>query len=508
MRINLPVIITLFLSIVLRVFLVFRDSVPFAYDMGRDLLYAKDIAFYHNLTLIGPAASIWGVYFGPFWFYFLTIPILISQHPYSAVFASASTIVATGALAYFLLKKYLTPFYALALSIIILFNATTINISTFAFHANLLPLLTLLLIYFCFLAVVKNALFLSGAFFAASLMFHADPAPAVVFSSVPPAVFFAYKIYQKKHLLKTITASVAAYALPFVPHILFELRNSFTQTKSAIAYFSGSNPSLSGQLPFSDRITNRISIFADFISAAFAQNNMFLTLALVIFVFVGLYQFHKTAKDKNLKVLFGISVLTFVFTYFIYTVAITVEIKNWYLHSYTVIFALFLTFALISLKRIKLLLPLFLIGFISVNAYPFLNPQREKKASDPANLKNQLIAIDSIYQDAQKQEFSAYVFTPSIYDYHYQYIFWWYGEKQKKGLPQEFSYLPSQPKYVHGKDEYQNTPGKSDLVYLIIEKSQENPFYTKEEWLKKFEGYNTVWLHDVNGAITVQRRQK
>lgn len=509
MRINLPVIITLFSSIVLRVFLVFRDSVPFAYDMGRDLLYAKDIAFYHNPTLIGPAASIWGVYFGPFWFYFLSIPILISQHPYSAVFASASTIIATGALGYFLFKKYLTPLYALAFSIIILFNATTINISTFAFHANLLPILTLLLIYFCFLSVIKNPLFLSGAFFTASLMFHADPAPAVAFSFVPPAVFIAYKMHRSKHLLKTAAASVFAYTLPFIPHILFELRNNFTQTKSLLAYFSGSNPSLSGQLPLADRITNRISIFVDFISATFIKSNKFFTFALIVFVAIGLYRFHKTKKDKNLKVLFWICVLTFVLTYAIYTVAITVEIKNWYLHSYTVIFALFLTFALISFKKYKLLLPIFLIVFIFVNVYPLLNVQSKRSAiSDPANLKNQLNAVESIYQDSKSQKFSVYVFTPSIYDYNYQYLFWWYGQKRNYGLPQEFSYLPNQPKYVYGKDEYQNTPGKSDLIYLIVEQSQQNPFYKKEEWFKKFEGYNTVWQHEINGAITVQKRQK
>ena len=106
MKSKLPLVIIVLAATLLRIYLITRDSVPFAYDMGRDLLWAKDISFYHIPTLIGPAASIWGVYFGPLWYYFLSIPLLISGgNPLSAVFVTASTIILTGALAYFLFFK-------------------------------------------------------------------------------------------------------------------------------------------------------------------------------------------------------------------------------------------------------------------------------------------------------------------------------------------------------------------------------------------------------------------
>src|SRR3989344_2754944 len=198
MQKNISIILVLTLAILLRIYLIIRDSVPFAYDMGRDLLWAKDISFYHIPTLIGPAGSIWGVYFGPLWFYFLSIPLLISGgHPISAVYFTASTIILTGALAYFLFFKYIGKRLAFILAIIILFSAALINISTFAFHANLLPLLTFLTIYFCFLAIVKNPIYISLSFLFVSLMFHADPAPAVVFTSIPMFVFWFFKLYKK-----------------------------------------------------------------------------------------------------------------------------------------------------------------------------------------------------------------------------------------------------------------------------------------------------------------------
>src|SRR3972149_5103487 len=113
MREKILLLVILLAAAVLRVFIIVRDSVPFAYDMGRDLLWAKDIAFYHIPTLIGPAASIWGVYFPPLWYYLLAIPLLLSGgHPLSAVYTTAAIITLTGILAFSFFKKYLGNFYA------------------------------------------------------------------------------------------------------------------------------------------------------------------------------------------------------------------------------------------------------------------------------------------------------------------------------------------------------------------------------------------------------------
>src|SRR3989344_7389979 len=108
------IIIAAVAATIFRVYLIFRDSIPFAYDMGRDLIWTKDIAFYKIPTLIGPAGSIWGVYFGPLWFYFLSIPLFLSGgNPISAVYASLVTVVAAGFLAYFLFKNYFSYKYSL-----------------------------------------------------------------------------------------------------------------------------------------------------------------------------------------------------------------------------------------------------------------------------------------------------------------------------------------------------------------------------------------------------------
>ena len=112
-------------------------------------------------------------------------------------------------------------------------------------------------------------------------MFHADPAPAVVFTFFPIIIFIIFKLY-KKRPVQTLLSSLVLYLVPFLPQILFELRNDFIQTKSLIAYFSGNNPSLSGQLPVVERFFNRIQVFFEFFTSSFSPENILLSTVLII----------------------------------------------------------------------------------------------------------------------------------------------------------------------------------------------------------------------------------
>ncbi len=499
----------LVLSALIRIYLITFYSVPFAADMGRDLLWSKDISFYHIPTLIGPAGSIWGVYFGPFWFYLLSVPLWLTQgNPLSAVYTTCLIILACGLLSYIFFKNYLGKKYIYILPIIILFNANLISVSTFAFHANVLPTLTLLMIYFCFLAVIKSPYYLSLSFFAVSLMFHADPAPAVVFSFVPFCCFFVFKLYKNKKILKIICLSTVAYLIPFLPQILFELRNNFTQTRSLISYISGNNPSLSGQLPFLERIPNRFAVYFDFIKSGFAGNNNLLAITLFVLVIYGLFKFLKNEKDYKALVLYKISALAFITSFLIFSLIITVEIKGWYLFGISTIVALLIFFALIGLKN-RIIVVLFLCLFVSVNCIHILNIKANQSVKhDPALLSNQLNAISLIYNLSQNEPFSVYVFTPSIYDYNYQYLFWWIGNIKNKDLPEDFAYLPEKPDYVRNKSIYAKDGKVSKTVFLIIEQTKENPYYTSSNWLKNFDDYKLVWEHDINQAVKIQKRIK
>lgn len=501
-------------AVFLRIYLTIRDSVPFALDMGRDLLWSKDISFYGIQTLLGPWASIWGVYFPPFWFYFLSIPLRISGgHPLSAVSVTAATIITTGLLAFLLFKKDLSKFYALSLSIFILFSATLTNISTFAFHANVLPILTLSFIYLIYLAKIKNPQFFAAAAFVIGLMYSADPAPAVVMTLVAATLFIYFKFYKSKNLKKLAFTSAIAYAIPLSPNILFELRNNFVQTKALIAYFKGDNPSLAGQLPLFERVANRVDLFFEFTKASFAGNNALLTFLILSLLVFGMINFFKKKKqsfsahlNENLDILLKINLLTIIVSFLVLTLLITVEIKIWYLYGLSIPIAFLIATAIYAIKN-KILSLLFITIFVTTNILPFFKDERIRLAKqDPAQLSNQMKAVNLIYQDATNTDFSVYVFTPAIYDYPYQYLFWWQGQAHGRGLPLDFAYLPNQPDYIKNKNIYAPNAQISENLYLIIENALENEFYTKNDWLKNFQDFKLVWEEDINSAITVQKR--
>lgn len=500
--------LTVFAALILRVFLIWPNSVAFASDMGRDLLWTKDIAFYHTPTLIGPAASIWGVYFQPFWYYFLSLPLLITNgNPVSAVYATSFAIIGTGILGYLFFRNQLGKINAFIFAIAVMFCGELVNISTFAFHANMLPVLTLLVIYFCFLAVIKNTYFLVFSALFSSLMFSADPAPAVVIFPLPILVFLIFKLYKRPEKIKTFIFYVFSYTLPFTPQIIFELRNNFIETHSLINYFLGKNPSLSGHLPFFQRIPDRTLLLLNFLQNNFAGQSTVVAVVLLTFILIGNYLFIKNNKNQKISVLYKINIIALLTTIFIYTFLITVEIKNWYLEGLTVNIVFLITFAVMGSKLKKRLVPIFLTIYLMINLSPFLKTSRlEQLKNDPALLSNQLTAINQIYQDKEKQ-FSVYVYTPSIYDLNYQYLFWWQGIRQKRGLPDDFAYLPYKPSYVRNKDVYFQAKN-TDVIYLIIENAAENEFYTSKSWKTNFNDYKIAWSRKINEAIILEKRIK
>ena len=193
--------------------------------------------------------------------------------------------------------------------------------------------------------------------------------------------------------------------------------------------------------------------------------------------------------------------------FLIFTFLVTVEVKDWYLYGTPVIYAFLATIATLALGKNKFLKTALLILFIFLNVSPFLASDRTASSKvDPAALANQLKAVNLIYDDAQGEIFSVYTFTPSVYDYNYQYLFWWQGQKVGRGLPAEFSYLPNQPDYVRNKNFYAKPAEQSNPIYLIIENASENEFYTRENWFKNFDNFQLVWGKDINGAVTLEKR--
>jgi membrane-bound metal-dependent hydrolase YbcI (DUF457 family) len=127
--------------------------------------------------------------------------------------------------------------------------------------------------------------------------------------------------------------------------------------------------------------------------------------------------------------------------------------------------------------------------------------------SDESMLSNQLETIDWIYSKADDNCFSVYTYIPSVYDYQYQYLYWWYGNKQYGYAPclygadflGNFSYVPSAQKFK------ETNKKATDQLYLVIEPAKEK--FLQDEWYKTVtEGTRLIESNSI-GQIGIEKRE-
>ena len=478
-------LLILIFALFLRLPQILADDFFFVFDMGRDMLWTRDIAVLHKPSLIGPWGSLQGIFFGPLWYYLLSVPFLISHgDPRGSVLLVLFINLITIIIAYLFGKKIKDEKLGLIFALLLASSTLMIDISTYAFHSNLLPFTTLIFIWSLYEVLENKLKYLPLAALMASLNFHFEPATAI-FTVLTLAVFVIWKIKlilqsENSGGVKIIFLSLIAFIIPFIPQIIFELRHEFLQTQSLILFIKGENKSLGGVLPFIPRAFDRAGKFLELFSGSvFSTYILWLlrpALAVVLFLVFLIYR----SVGKKERDFIEINLLVLLVPFLAYIFLFPPELKGWYLTGlaipYILLTGLLIRYLLEKNKVVAILVLLVMVIYNSalvIRMNYFLG--KIPNIGESGMLSVQKEVIDWIYKDADKLAFNAYLYTAPVYDYNYQYLFWWYGKKQYGYWPQEYSYLPGKIDYVPYKDKYiarqrnQQPQKQPDLIYLIIE---------------------------------------
>jgi len=336
-----------------------------------------------------------------------------------------------------------------------------------------------------------------GLGFISGLGFHFSTAFAVLY---PILVVIGCLLRKIRPKLITCLLFLFGFILPFLPQIAFELRHNFSQTKAVVAYVTGKVEIETQVKPtfihvMSLTLAEIKSAVLPNISKTQAENilGFVILLFFIFYAFVTIVHF-KNTKLKSITQL-KIRVLELILATLLSIVWLTVtHFNSWYLLG-------LMPWAIVFVAEIIRFLPkrylvIFSLFLISSSFFTFRQviEEKEKFVNDRAFLPTKLKAIDIIYKKAENRAFSSYHYARHIYDFDYQYLYFWQAKMGKK-LPFEFAYEPNVTPYIAQKENLlkffkeQQDFRQPELIFYLVEEPLVERFL--EEWWQR-QQYDSI----------------
>lgn len=465
----LYVILTLLIivALIIRTTGIASLRILFLFDSARDLLYVKQIVVDHKPLLIGPSSGgLQGYYHGVFWFYILTIPFILGHgNPAAATLFMALSSTISVAVVFFVLKKIINNEAALFGSIIYSFDYFSVQTSRFIWNPYPIIWLVPIYIFSMYKAIQQDFKYLLLTAFLTSFIFQFEsiyginlfPVLAIL---VVQFLFVKQPIFQK---IRKLILILFIFLIPFLPTILFDIRHQFLISSSLIkAFTSGGstithNSAIDKVLPFPQKLQARFTDLQQYTIHSISNSSP-LNYGIFIVFLLGAYMIFKN-KEKNLGMLI-ILLTTALITPFFFFLTLKYTVWSYYWMGSPAIYTCMISVGIgYLIKQYKqLFIPFICTCILLVLVY---NPFKDISSwyygdiqLGTQTLKTQIDVIDTVYKDASGQAFSAYQFTPPVYDYVYRYLFWWKGNTVYRTYPVD---------------------NKQRLMYLILEPSPSDP---------------------------------
>ncbi|VVA43720.1 conserved membrane hypothetical protein [Candidatus Roizmanbacteria bacterium] len=419
---NWILITVLLVGIFLR-FYKLTGFVTFLGDQGRDAIIIKRILTLEHFPAIGAPTSIGQVYLGPFYYYFIAPWLLFFNYqPIGLAFGVAIFSSLYLLINYFVVKELFDKKVALISTIFLSFSSVLIDFSRFSWNPNLLPLFTLLTVYFVIKSLQTNKWYffaLLGAFLSFSIQLHY----LALFLIPPIGIIFLNKLIDRfkqsnnetMKQLKNYLFSVISFILFSSPLIIFDLRHQFLNSKLFLALFQSSGTSF---------LTKINSLFDSFYylnlySFNIDLNKLFVYL-LLFFLFIILFTLIK--KASNLKIFLFIFLLT-ILGMSLYSGPKHPHYFGLLYPLYYVIISYFIAFSKSSWE--KYLTILFLAGFIFLNFqnYPYFRNPSNNQITSAKNISQK------IYDNVKDKKFTVTALPEKYSDSTYRYFLEIWGKR-------------------------------------------------------------------------------
>lgn len=488
---KLLILIILLIGLIYRLFISSNGNFIFNMDNGRDMIDVREMVVLKHLRLIGPTTSIDGVFYGPVWYYMLSIPFILSGgNPFASILMEIILWVVGGYFLLILVRIYYGNLATFAVGLIWIASNFILLGSQYAFNPNPILFLTPIFIW-SLLKFLENekiiyqilAFFLAGLFLQFSV-------PVGIFAPIVILIFSGISLGLKYFKSKVFFIGVLTFLITLLPQFIFDLRYNFAMTHALVLYRSTShgdivtNPNL--------RFPHILESFSNVLLPTFENFEIFTKIFLFSLVFC-IFWIFRSGKLLNDKL--TLLCLLLLAVPIIGLIPLRVDLLGWYFNASLIAALVLVGFVLKTFQGFKgvgkivaNLLVFALLVFTIKNMSDYISAARKEDGGNSL-LKNETAVIDYTYRQANGRNFKVYIYLPSVIDYPYQYLYWWYGLKKYGFLPKDFAYLPDKPEYIKQKQKF-NTgshPENSGLVFLIKEPDQIGQRHLWENNFKNLE---------------------
>lgn len=500
------IILILLVGVIFRLIISHGGNFIFNIDNGRDMVDVREMVVLHHPRLIGQTTSIDGVFYGPAWYYLLAVPFVISGgDPYASIILEIILWAVGGYFLLWMVNKFYGKVALVVVSCIWLASNFILLGSQYAFNPNPILFLTPFLIYSIWRYLeTKKWWFNCIAWLLAGLFLHFE----VTVGLFTPLVILGSILWTRKWSLfkeKAFYLGLLIFFLTLTPQIIFELRHNFFMTKSLLAYKSTSHSGVS--TVFSERAPAILRSFYDTLLPTLMNFKIFVDVMLFIFaVVMGGLIMNKRSLDLVTKIALLVTIIPLVGL-----IPLKVDLLRWYLNASLIGGVILIGWSVSQLtkfgwgKIVAIILTGMVFTYTLSNMYGYIKASDGRVVGN-SHLVTELKAVDYTYRVAGGKNFKVYIYIPSVYDWPYQYLYWWWGLKKYGYVPEEYAYAPGKPPIVNEKRKLDtgSHPASSGLIFLIKEADQ---IGQRHLWENQFKDLELIKSETVGPLIIETRKE-
>lgn len=415
---------------------VLNKNFLFGFDQGKHWLAAKSIVIDHALPLIGDEVGGGGGFFqGAGWYYLLAIPFLFFQgNPYGQLFLMFCIGLSTVILAYYIFSLRFGRVAGFCISFLIAISPSIAIQSRFAWPPFVIPLITVFYVealYRMFQGGHRSWFFI---FFLLGLMTHFEIATAATLGIATCIIVFG----TTKIRPDVLKDSMIGGFIPLIPILIFDLRHQFLNLKG-IWRMAVTAPTQPHPPSLSKLFYDHVAVFSSNLFGTFPffpYRTLFIPACVVLLGIIICDR--KIKKEYKLFLISLFSIPCIIFVIFLFYKAVLWE---WWLLELPILYIVLvgLLCSYLFRKNIfgKIIILLFFVKLIQ-SVIPYTRQMWKHDYDDfggTQKIKGRTEAIEAIFQDAKGTPFGVLVFTPPVYTYPYDYLFWWIGTKKYHYVP-------------------------------------------------------------------------